>query len=199
VVYQALLVAADFADLFEYPDDAVKWRAVATDIAESADIFFDPERKVFRKGFLLQEDGSLAFDNTLDVSSLYGPMTFGLHAMGAEHVKQTMQVVEQSFLNKTPSGGSVRYEYDNYFATHPDSMGNPWIIATLWIAQYYIRTQQLDRARDIADWAMGHALHSGMLPEQINPDTGYAVSVTPLVWSHAEFVNTLLDLSKIKA
>jgi GH15 family glucan-1,4-alpha-glucosidase len=41
----------------------------------------------------------------------------------------------------------------------------------------------------------GHALPSGVLSEQINPSTGAPLSVTPLVWSHAELINTLLDLS----
>jgi GH15 family glucan-1,4-alpha-glucosidase len=33
-----------------------------------------------------------------------------------------------------------------------------------------------------------------VLSEQINPANGTPVGVTPLVWSHAELINTLLDL-----
>lgn len=198
VVYQALLVAAEFADAFEYPDDGVRWRNVAAEIAASSSVFFDHNRKAFRKGFLLQEDGSLAFDNVLDVSSFYGPMMFALQAMGPEQVKQTMQTVEETLLDTTPAGGAVRYEHDGYFLANHDYLGNPWIVTTLWLSQYYIRTGQLDRARSYVDWSLSHALPSGMLSEQINPDTGFALSVTPLVWSHAELVNTILDLSKVK-
>ena len=42
---------------------------------------------------------------------------------------------------------------------------------------------------------MDHALSSGVFSEQLNPNDGKPVSVAPLVWSHAEFINTVLDLS----
>ncbi len=197
VVYQSLLVAADFAEVFEYPDDAVKWRAVAAEILENSQIFFDPDRKAFRKGFLLQEDGSLAFDNTLDMSSLYGPMMFAQH-MGVDHIKETVTAVENILLDKTPSGGVPRYEHDYYFAVNDQYLGNPWHVTTLWLAQYYVRIGQRDRAKQYVDWSLNHALPGGMLSEQVNPITGEIVSVTPLVWSHAELINTLLDLHKVK-
>lgn len=197
IVYQSLLVAADFAEIFEYPDDAVRWRDVAAEILDSSKIFFDPERKAFRKGFLLQEDGSLAFDNTLDMANLYGPMMFA-QSMGTEAIKQTAAAVENILLDKTPSGGLPRYEHDNYFLVNHAYLGNPWHVTTLWLAQYYTRTGQLDLAKKYVDWTVLHALPSGMLSEQVNPITGETVSVTPLVWSHAELVNTVLDLHKVK-
>jgi len=36
------------------------------------------------------------------------------------------------------------------------------------------------------------------LSEQFDPETGAPLGVTPLVWSHAELVNTLLDLAPKK-
>jgi glucoamylase len=197
IVYQALLVAADFADKFEYPDDAVRWRATASTILENSKVFFEPQRKAFRKGFLLQEDGSLQFDNTLDVSSFYGVMMYSMHDMGDELTEQTLQAIEGTLLDKTPSGGCPRYEYDHYFESNPPHLGNPWLITTLWIAQYYIRHSQLDKAKHYIDWTIDRALPSGMLSEQINPDNSAPLSVTPLVWSHAEILNTILDLAKL--
>lgn len=199
VVYQALLVAADFADTFEYPDDAVRWRNVAAEILENSPVFFDAERKAYRKGFLLQPDGSLQFDNTLDLSSLYGPMMFCADGPHAGFIKAMVKTVEQDVLDKTPSGGTVRFEYDSYFRADQNGLGNPWPVATMWMAQYYIRTQQLDLAKKYLEWVVARASHSGMLSEQVDPQTGYAVSVSPLVWSHAELVNTLLDYYKVKS
>ncbi len=198
IVHEALLVAADFADEFDYPDDAVHWRDIAAEMLESSKIFFDSERKAYRKGFLLQEDGSLKFDNTLDTSSLYGPMIFCSQSMGAESIKQTLECIENTLLDKSPAGGCPRYENDKYFTAEGNYLGNPWHISTLWLAQYYIRTQQQDRAHHYVDWSISHALHSGMLSEQVHPETGFALSVTPLVWSHAELINTILDLTRSK-
>lgn len=196
-VYQALLVAADFAEKFEYPDDAVHWRASAASILEGAKVFFDPDRKAFRKGFLLQEDGSLQFDNTLDVSSLFGAMMFFAKDVEPHCIEDTAAAIENTLLDKAPSGGSPRYEHDHYFESSPPFLGNPWFVTTLWMSQYYIRKGQLDRARQYVEWTIEHAMPSGMLSEQVNPSNGSPVGVAPLVWSHAELVNTVLDLARI--
>lgn len=198
VVYQSLLVAADFAEKFEYPDDAVRWRDVAATILENGKVFLDVERGIFRKGYLLQQDGSLQFDNTLDISSLYAVMMFAQQDMGVEQTEAMMRVIEQQMLDKAPAGGVARYEDDHYFESSPSYGGNPWFVTTLWVAQYYMRRKQLDKARHYIDWTLDHALPSGTLSEQINPNDGAPIGVNPLVWSHAELVNTILDLSKIK-
>jgi GH15 family glucan-1,4-alpha-glucosidase len=194
-VYQALLVAAEFAEKFEYPDDALKWRDAAERILANAKIFFDETKKAYRKGFLLQPDGSLELDNTVDVSSLYGVMMFGLHDSSAEHLHATISTIEDILLDQAPSGGSPRYEHDNYFESSPPYLGNPWFVTTLWLAQYYIRIHKTEKAEKYVDWAMKHAMPSGVMSEQVNPNDGSPLSVTPLVWSHAEFINTVLDIS----
>lgn len=196
VVYQALLVAADFAERFDFPDDAVRWNETADVILHNSSILFDPERKVYRKGYLLQQDGSLQFDNTIDISSLYGVMMFGLY-QHTDNLISSIGAIETTLLNNSPSDGSPRYEHDRYFETDPRYMGNPWFVTTLWVAQYYARTQQPDDARKYIDWTLQHSLPSGVLSEQIHPVHGSPISVTPLVWSHAELVNTILDVSKL--
>jgi GH15 family glucan-1,4-alpha-glucosidase len=194
LVYQSLLIAADFAERFEHPDDALRWRDIAETLLEGSDVFFDPERKAYRKGYLLKDDNGLEFDNTLDVSSLYGVMMFGLYK-SPDTVKQTAELIEQLLLDQSPSGGTPRYEHDRYFESTPKFMGNPWFVTTLWLAQYYVRIGEEAKARQYLDWALEHALPSGALSEQINPKSGEPVSVTPLVWSHAELINTLLDIT----
>lgn len=194
ITYQSLLVAADFADKFEYPDDALHWRTIAEKILGNSDVFFDTERQAYRKGYLLKPDGSLEFDNTLDVSSLYGVMMYALHK-SIEPLHQTASLIESKLLDQSPSGGSPRYEHDRYFEVQPEYMGNPWFVTTLWLAQYYVRTKQIDRATKYVEWAIGKTLPSGVLSEQIHPTDGSPLSVTPLVWSHAELINTILDLS----
>jgi GH15 family glucan-1,4-alpha-glucosidase len=195
VVYQALLVAADFAEQFEFPDDALAWKRVAQTIKENSEVFYDQDRNAYRKGFLLQPDGSLQFENTIDVSSFYGAMMFGLYT-SSEMLRNAAHTIEDVLLDSTPSGGAPRFEHDGYFLAKNQYLGNPWIITTLWMAQYYIRANQEIKARKYIDWALSHSLPSGVLPEQVDPDTGFAVSVTPLVWSHAELINTVLDISK---
>jgi len=196
VTYRALLTAADFADMFEYPDDAVRWRAAAKEIADNVGQLFNDDRHAFIKGFLLRQDGSKKYDDTLDVSSLFGVMMFAPHDFGVERIKATAKALEDNLLNKSPSGGLPRYEHDQYFASQPPFLGNPWFVTTLWLAQYYVRIGNNQAARELVDWTIDRALPSGVLSEQINPTDGTPLSVTPLVWSHAELIDTLLDLRK---
>ncbi|HWT56159.1 MAG TPA: glycoside hydrolase family 15 protein [Candidatus Microsaccharimonas sp.] len=193
-VYQALLTAADFADTFEYPDDAVRWRAAAQEISENIHPLFNSERRAFRKGYLLQEDGTLTFDDTLDVSGMYGMLMFGERNFAEEHTESTVKVIEETLLDKSPSGGLPRYEHDVYFSSHPETLGNPWFVTTLWLAQYYMRADRLADAKRLTDWTIQRAMPSGVLSEQVDPETSQPLSVAPLVWSHAELINTLLDL-----
>ena len=64
------------------------------------------------------------------------------------------------------------------------SPGNPWIICTLWWAEYHIARakapEDLEKARRLLHWVVDHALGSGLLPEQLHPHTGSPISVTPL-------------------
>lgn len=196
LTYQSLLVAADLATLFEFPDDATNWKQAAEKIISNSSIFFDTERQAYRKGILLQHDKSLQFDNVLDVSSMYGVMMYGL-SENPEHLKSTVSKIEQLLLDVSPSGGSPRYENDNYFQSDPAYMGNPWFVTTLWMAQYYARHGDLDKARHYIDWGISKTTETGTLPEQINPSDSSYRSVSPLVWSHAELVNTILDVMKL--
>jgi GH15 family glucan-1,4-alpha-glucosidase len=198
VTHKALKVAAALADHFDYPDDGVAWRDAAKTIADGAQVFFDTTTQSLRKGYLLKEDGSLQFDNTLDVSSLYGAWRFGLFGANDEMITQTTSRIEQVLLDQSPTKGSPRYEHDNYFASSPAYQGNPWFVTTLWLAQYYAGSGRDDEAKRLVDWALSLQLPSGMLSEQVEPSTGVPLSVTPLVWSHAELINTILDIHDVK-
>ncbi len=195
VTYQALLVAADFAELLSYVDDASRWQNVAETILDNRAVFYDPEEGHYRKSFMLGESAALQFDNTLDVSSLYGIIMFGYHDKDLSRIQATQSNIENQLLDQSPSGGSPRYVGDNYFVSEPSYQGNPWIVTTLWMAQFYHRAHDDAKAEKYLDWAISLSMSSGVLSEQINPTTGAIVSVTPLVWSHAELINTVLDVS----
>ena len=100
---------------------------------------------------------------------------------------------------KTQIGGLARYPFDHYQEVVPlskDIPGNPWIITTLWQAQWQIATAKtaadLAIAKNAIEWAASHASPAGILPEQLHPLTGAPLSVAPLTWSHSTFVDTVL-------
>lgn len=194
-VIAGLETAAKLAKQLEYADDAHRWKQAADGIRSNLDKLYHSDG-YFVKGFLLQEDGSLEYDNTLDISSLYGPYMYAGLPLDDERLLSTVKHVENRILNTSPSGGVLRYEHDNYFLTKREFIGNPWIVSTLWLAQYYATAGRTQDATTLLEWALARELPSGVLSEQFDPENGSPLGVTPLVWSHAELVNTLLDLSK---
>lgn len=109
-----------------------------------------------------------------------------------------MQLLEQTLWVKTAIGGMARYENDYYYQVTHDlrqAEGNPWFICTLWLAQYRIAhastLDELSQALPLLEWALAHALPSGVMAEQVHPFTGEPLSVSPLTWSHAEYVMTV--------
>lgn len=196
-VYAALQSAANIADMFEFPDDAIRWRTVADDIREAAhESLFNHDRQYFYKGFLMGDNSMLQYDTVVDASSFYGAVMFGLFDFDDEYSRSSLETLRSVLLDKSPSGGLPRYEYDRYRSIHHDSLGNPWFVTTLWYAQFLAVSGDRSGAEDRLEWTMNCMLESGALPEQIHPDTKQHLSVEPLVWSHAEFINTLLDLVK---
>ncbi len=68
--------------------------------------------------------------------------------------------------------------------------GNPRLICTMWLAQWHVEIAEsvadLESAHDLVRWAVDRALLSRTLVEQVDPYSGRSLSVSPLIWSHAE-------------
>ncbi|HEX4774927.1 MAG TPA: glycoside hydrolase family 15 protein [Candidatus Saccharimonadales bacterium] len=192
-VIAGLETAAGLANIIEMPEDAVRWQKAADSIRQNLDKLY--RDGYFVKGFLLNEKGELEYDNAIDISSLYGPYMFANLPLSDERLISTANQVEKRLLNTSPIGGVLRYENDDYFLGKKQYKGNPWIVCTLWLAQYYNSTGQSKKAQDLLKWALDRELPSGVLSEQFDPETGAPLGVTPLVWSQAEMLNTLLDLN----
>jgi len=190
--YAALLVAADMARIQGIEADSDRWQSIADLIARHSDALFDEEEGHYVKGFLLKADSTINYDKTLDISSFFAVHSF---KYGSEkHQADTLLAIERDLLDISPSLGTARYENDNYFASDPKYKGNPWFVTTLWLAQYYAQSGDKDKAVKYIDWALANTTSSGLLSEQISPLDSRIVGVTPLVWSHAELINAILDL-----
>jgi GH15 family glucan-1,4-alpha-glucosidase len=111
-----------------------------------------------------------------------------------------MEAVRARLWVQTNVGGLARYENDWYWQVSQDIArvpDNPWIICTLWLAEWEITRAtsepDLARALELLQWVVVHARQSGCLPEQIHPYTGAPLSVCPLAWSHAAFILVVLS------
>ena len=193
VVYAALQAAADLAEIANDSDNAVKWRSVADDIFAAAHKhLYNADRRAFYKGIIVK-DKHVEHNATFDLSSVFGAFMFGLFPAASDEMKAAVETLKQTFLSGSSSVGLPRYENDLYYRVGPDVTGNWWYISSLWLAQYYIETDKLEEAHAILTWVNGNASQTGILSEQVNPRTGKQLSVSPLTWSHAEYIATLLD------
>ena len=193
VTIAGLEAAAKLATDFEHPAEALKWQKAAEGIRENLGKLIN-EQGYFRRGQLLQPDGSSQYNDSMDISSLYGPFMYGGLPLDDERLTSTVKATEEQILDTGPIGGIIRYPGDDYFLTKHKYGGNPWIVCTLWLAQYYHAAGRQTEAMQLLDWALARRSPSGVLSEQFDPESGAPLGVAPLVWSHAELINTILDL-----
>ena len=202
-VYGALQGAAQLSALLGKRVQAEKYRNCADQIKQAIlTHLFDVSKGSFIK-LVRHDDNKLAYDKTIDISSLHGILYFGVLDSFDARVVSTCKVMESTLKVPTSFGGYMRYEGDNYYRTGKDATPNAWCITTLWMAQCYIRSartkEDLKEAYGILLWILDRATVSGILPEQINPYTGAHLSTSPLVWSQSEFVITVDEyLKKMK-
>ncbi|ULL20089.1 glycoside hydrolase family 15 protein [Paenibacillus sp. H1-7] len=193
-VYGGLVAAANFCNLFGDEERSSRYRHTAERIKSGImKHLWDDEEQRFVRGLYL-ENGEWVKDRTYE-SSVYGIFEFGVLPADDEHVVRTMEANRARLTIKTDVGGVARYYHDYYFQRSSDIEnipGNPWIICTLWIAEWEIECAKtvadLASPRRTLEWVVKHAMESGILPEQLDPFDGSPVSVAPLTWSHATFV-----------
>lgn len=145
-------------------------------------------------------------DDNID-ASMFAIFALGLLPTDDERVVATMEKIEARLTVKTEVGGVARYEDDYYHQVTDDVEnvpGNPWFICTLWMADYLIAkaktVEELEPAKRYLEWVADRSLPSGVLAEQVHPQTNAPLSVSPLTWSHATVVATVVQyLAKLES
>lgn len=201
-VWAGLTAAADFARAFGENKLSLRYQRIAAAMQRAAEeLLWDETAGCFSRSLLTGPDGVFQ-DQTMD-ASLVGLWYFGMFSADNEKIVSTMEAMHERLIVRTDVGGMARYENDYYHQVSDDIKrvpGNPWFICTLWLAQWYIATattkEQLNKALDLIRWTADHTLLSGVMAEQVHPFSNAPLSVSPLTWSHATFVATILDYRK---
>jgi GH15 family glucan-1,4-alpha-glucosidase len=199
VVRAGLLAASRLADRFGDGSRARAWSAVADQIGRSlVREFYRPEWGRFARS-LVQEGRTFRPDSTLDASLLWLGLLEGMEAEDSR-IRATTAAVRSTLWVRTGIGGIARYERDPLGSVGTDLAevpGNPWIAATLWLAQHSIRgagrAHDLDPARTILLWTAARAEGWSLLPEQLHPYRGETTASTPSLAAHAWLVGTVVD------
>ena len=122
-------------------------------------------------------------DKTLDISILGTVIPFELFSPKDKKILNTVERINMTL--RTYTGGYKRFETDTY------REGKPWIIATLWIAEYYLEIGEKQKAKECFDFVIKTSTEHGFLAEQVNNSTMQPDWVIGLGWSHAMFIETL--------
>jgi len=195
-VYAGLQAASKFAQIYGDRERSKKYEIAAIEVKDAIlKHLYDKKAGRFLKMIKPDGKGSFTKDRTVD-SSVYGIFAFGVLPADDPKVEKTMKTVESALLVKTEVGGIARYQNDYYHQVSRDIEkvpGNPWIICTLWLAEWYIAKEDLDKGRELLEWVVSHASESGILAEQIHPYSNQPLSVSPLTWSHSTFVLTVVE------
>ena len=138
-------------------------------------------QSVIRKDFVKDGIFIRRIGNTqVDISLLCLVTPFDIFDNSNPIVKNTVQEIEKVL--KAPNGGYFRYQWDNYIG------GNAWIIASLWLAMYYIKAGDRNKAQELFSWVTNHADNMSFLPEQIEREGHKTAWICSLAWSHAMYV-----------
>lgn len=125
-------------------------------------------------------------DAKIDISLLGLVTPFKLFTPKDKKILNTIEMIDLNL--RTYTGGYLRYEKDNYAG------GNPWVISSLWMAEYYIEAGNKKKAIECFEFVVKTATEHGFLAEQIDNSTMQAKWVIGLGWSHAMFIDVLQKL-----
>ena len=193
-VVAGLRAAANFARVLQEQSRAERYDAAADQMAAGIEqhLYDEGELRYARSGY--RTPNGYALDQVVDIS-LLGLVTFGALSPMDPRVVATVEEIRRQLVSSTTVGGVARYQNDRYQRDEDvpaEVAGNPWFIATLWLAEYeMIRAKTLEQLQEAVphlEWCAKNALPSGVLAEQVHPVTGHPLSVSPLTWSHSAFV-----------
>jgi glucoamylase len=199
-VIVGLRAASRLATQFGETERAGRYLAAAERMPEGARaVLWSEEEQRFARMATPGPSG-YTLDMTAD-ASIFGLALLGALPTDDPQVVSTLRQVESRLWVQTDVGGMARYENDYYHQVEKKDTtrvpGNPWFICTLWLARYRLqgaRTQEdLAPGLKLLEWAAERAFPSGTMAEQLHPYTGEPVSVSPLTWSHAEYVRTVQE------
>lgn len=137
-----------------------------------------------KKSFVRNADGKM------DISILGLVTPFNVFT--AKDKKMLNTIERMNMCIRTYTGGYLRYEGDTYAG------GNPWVIANLWLADYFIEAGDKKKAKECFEFVVKTCTGHGFLGEQIDNATMKPAWVIGLGWSHAMFIIVLEKLLKMQ-
>jgi oligosaccharide amylase len=200
-VFGGLMAASRFSKLLGKRNHMRRYKKTAEEIKTAMNQhLYNKELGAFMR-MAVPTNNHLELDQTIDASSLFGLWYFGVLEQHEERFTSSLKQHLSRLTNPTHVGGIIRYEQDAYFRRK--DLSNPWLITTMWDAlrilhKIDITQEDLAKVEKTLDWITFHMYPSGVLAEQLDPYSGESLSATPLVWSHAVYVDLVIEYLKAR-
>jgi GH15 family glucan-1,4-alpha-glucosidase len=168
------------AEVREDFDHATAWRDVADEI--HADVC---EYGVDARGVFVQH-----YDTTaLDASLLLMPLLRFLPPRD-ERVRRTVLAIADEL---TEDGLVLRYRTEE---TDDGMIGREgtFFICTFWLISALAEINEIDRARDLCERALGYASPLGLYAEEVDPRTGRHLGNYPQAFTHLALINAVMHV-----
>ena len=127
-------------------------------------------------------------DNKMDVSIIGSVVPFSVFGIKEKKVLNTIEKINMTL--RTYTGGYIRFEEDSYMQG-----ANPWPIATLWMALYYIKIGDKKKAKECIEFVTHSATELGFIAEQVDNSTMKANWIIGLGWSHAMYIIAITEFN----
>lgn len=142
--------------------------------------FYDENKKTYVRNTV---------DRKIDISLLGCVTPFNMFTPKEKNIENTVERINMTL--RTYTGGYIRYEEDGYMGGY-----NPWPLANLWMACYYLEAGDNKKALENFAFVTNSASDHGLLGEQVNNDSMKPSWVIGLTWSHAMYIIVLDMLMK---
>lgn len=203
---RALLLGARLAARLG-DDGAASWyRQQGAAVEKSIEQFWDPHKGYVRVTLGTRNDlnyKTSGLDIAVALGAIHGGMNdgfFDIHDMRVIKTIDRLVGVFRELYTINARGGVPgvaigRYPEDRYGGTHFDG-GNPWVLATLAVAEAYYHNARSRAAIEAGDEFVArviyHANGDGTLSEQMHRDSGYMCSAENLTWNYGAVLTTTL-------
>lgn len=198
-VYAGLIAASNIAMVYNDAESSKKYKIAAEEVKEATGKYlFSEELNRFIRDieYKVLDNKIMEIQDTKIDASLFALWYYGMFDCDDPKIVSTMKQLEEALWIHEGSGGICRYREDEYYTKegHPP---NPWHICTLWLAYWYIEIDNKEKALELINWCIKHTPKSGVMSEQVDSLNGTPISVGPLTWSHATFIDVINEYLKI--
>lgn len=203
---RALLDGAELARMLGDHGAADWYEKQGLALEESLFSFWDKNRKILVTT-LNQSGGLQGKTSDLDVAVilgvLHGYRGDGFLSPTDDRVLATAATLESAFktlysINGQSNLGTAigRYPEDHYDGYTTSSQGNPWVLATAALAEFYYKAGDPKKGDAFLKRLQYHSNPDGSLSEQMNRDSGFMQGAGDLTWSYASFLTALFAKEK---